>query len=74
MRNAFAKAITKIAGKNKKVVLLSGDIGNRLFLQYKELQPKRFYNCGIAEATMTGVAAGLASGGFQPSYLYHNTI
>jgi transketolase len=66
MRNAFAKAITKIASKNKKVVLLSGDIGNRLFLQYKELQPKRFYNCGIAEATMTGVAAGLASGGFQP--------
>ena len=66
MRNAFAKAITKIASKNKKVVLLSGDIGNRLFLQYKELQPKRFYNCGIAEATMTGVAAGLALGGFQP--------
>ena len=66
MRNAFAKAITKIAEKNKKVVLLSGDIGNRLFLQYKKRQPKRFYNCGIAEATMTGVAAGLASGGFLP--------
>tara|TARA_B100001057_G_scaffold501252_1_gene622549 strand:+ start:20970 stop:21884 length:915 start_codon:yes stop_codon:yes gene_type:complete len=66
MRNAFAKAITKIANKNKKVILLSGDIGNRLFLEYKKLQPKRFYNCGIAEATMTGVAAGLALGGFQP--------
>ena len=66
MRNAFAKAITKIADKNKKVVLLSGDIGNRLFLQFKKRQPKRFYNCGIAEATMTGVAAGLASGGFVP--------
>ena len=31
MRNAFAKSITDIAKKDKKLVLLSGDIGNRLF-------------------------------------------
>ena len=30
MRNAFAKEVTDLAKKNKKIVLLSGDIGNRL--------------------------------------------
>ena len=66
MRNAFAKAITNLAQKNKKIVLLSGDIGNKLFINYRKLQPKRFFNCGIAEASMTGVASGLAASGFQP--------
>ena len=31
MRNAFADEITNLAKKDKKIVLLSGDIGNRLF-------------------------------------------
>lgn len=66
MRNAFAKVITKLAIKNKKIVLLSGDIGNRLFDDYKKKYKKRFYNCGVAEALMTGIAAGLASSGSIP--------
>ena len=63
MRNAFAKVITKLASKNKKIILLSGDIGNRLFDDYKKKFSKRFYNCGVAESLMTGLAAGLASSG-----------
>ncbi len=63
MRNAFAKVITKLASKNKKIILLSGDIGNRLFDDYKKKYSKRFYNCGVAESLMTGLAAGLASSG-----------
>ena len=66
MRNAFAKSITKLANKNKQLVLLSGDIGNRLFDEYKKKFPKRFYNCGIAEQNMVGLAAGLAIEGFIP--------
>ena len=66
MRNAFAKTITKLGKKNKKIVLLSGDIGNKLFNDYRKYQPNRFYNCGIAEASMTGVAAGLATCGMLP--------
>lgn len=66
MRNSFAKVITKLGSKNKKVILLSGDIGNKLFDSYKEKNKGRFFNCGVAEANMTGVAAGLAKQGFRP--------
>ena len=66
MRNAFAKEVTDLAKKNKKIVLLSGDIGNRLFDKFREKFPKRFYNCGIAEACMTGVASGIAHLGLSP--------
>ena len=65
MRNAFANEITKIAKEDKRVVLLSGDIGNKLFDKYKDAAPKRFYNCGIAEGNMMSVAAGLSLSGLR---------
>jgi transketolase len=66
VRNAFADEITKLAALRGDVVLLSGDIGNRLFDKFKELAPGRFFNCGVAEANMVGVAAGMASCGLRP--------
>ena len=66
MRNAFAQELTVIAKKDKKIVLLSGDIGNRLFDKFRKKFPKRFYNCGIAEASMTGISSGLAHLGLRP--------
>ena len=66
MRNAFVKEITNIAKKNKKIVLLAGDIGYKLFDDFQKKYPNRFYNCGVAEANMTTVAAGLALKGFTP--------
>ena len=66
MRNAFASAITDLAARDERVVLLSGDIGNRLFDRYRERFPSRFYNCGVAEQNMTGMAAGLALSGLRP--------
>ena len=66
MRNAFSEEITKLAGIDKRIVLLSGDIGNRLFDEFKSKYPKRFYNCGVAEQNMTGLAAGLSLSGFLP--------
>ena len=66
MRNSFAEEITKLASKNKKIVLLSGDIGNRLFDNFRKNHKSRFYNCGIAEASMAGIASGLASMDFLP--------
>lgn len=66
MRNAFAKQITELAQADERVVLLSGDIGNRLFDDLKAKCPDRFFNCGVAEANMIGVAAGMAMSGLRP--------
>ena len=66
MRNAFAQELTRLAGEDQRIVLLSGDIGNRLFDNFKHLFPNRFYNCGVAEANMTSMAAGMAMCGLRP--------
>ena len=66
MRNTFAKVITELAEIDQKIVLLSGDIGNRMFDDFKKVASKRFINCGIAEANMMSVASGLALTGMKP--------
>ena len=66
MRNAFARAMTELAQERSDVCLLSGDIGNRMFDRYKEVAPTRFLNCGIAEANMMSMAAGMALSGLRP--------
>jgi len=66
MRNAFADELTKLGQEDPRIVMLSGDIGNRLFDRFKEAQPERFFNCGVAEQNMMGVAAGMAMNGLRP--------
>ncbi len=66
MRNAFAQEITRLAGDDPRIVLLSGDIGNRLFDEFKARCPDRFFNCGVAEQNMMSVAAGMALSGLRP--------
>ncbi len=66
MRNAFAAELTALASMDPRIVLLSGDIGNRLFDPFKKEYPGRFFNCGVAEANMTSVAAGMALCGMRP--------
>lgn len=66
MRNAFADEATKLGIADPRIVLLSGDIGNKLFDKFKDKNEGRFFNCGIAEANMMGVAAGMALSGLRP--------
>ena len=66
MRNKFAEIIYDLSKKEKKIVLLSGDIGNKMFDKFKKKFSNRFFNCGIAEANMTTVASALAKEGFKP--------
>ncbi len=66
MREAFSKEVEKLAANDSRVIILSGDIGNKMFDSYKSSFPDRFYNCGISEANMTSMAAGLAMCGFRP--------
>jgi transketolase len=66
LRNAFAAELTALAATDRRLVMMVGDIGNRLFDDYKAQFPDRFYNCGVAEANMIGMAAGLAMSGLRP--------
>lgn len=66
MRNAFAAEVTQAARADTSVVMLSGDIGNKLFDDFKRHAPERFFNCGVAEQNMIGVAAGMAMSGMRP--------
>jgi transketolase len=66
MRNAFADELNKIARENNSIYLLYGDIGNKLFDGFKSNNPERYSNAGVAEASMVGIASGLAKLGFRP--------
>lgn len=66
MRNAFADELTRLADDDQRVVMLSGDIGFKLFDKFKAKHKGRFFNCGVAEQGMTGMAAGLALCGLRP--------
>ena len=49
MRRIFGKVINEIAKKDKKVVLLVGDIGYGIFDDFRRDNPNRFFNLGICE-------------------------
>lgn len=66
MRDAFVRALTEVAGRDDRVVFLTGDLGFRLFDDFAARFPGRFWNVGVAEATMASVAAGLALEGKKP--------
>lgn len=66
MRNAFADEILQVAREYQTFVLLSGDIGNKLFDSYKDEFSDRFFNCGVAEANMISLASGMALSGMRP--------
>lgn len=66
-RSGFGDGIAEAARKNANVVALTADLAGSLKLQQfiKEF-PDRFFQCGIAEANMIGIAAGMTIGGKIP--------
>ena len=66
MRRSFGKIITELAAKDEKIYVLVGDIGYRVFDDFREKFPDRFINMGICEQSMIGVSAGLALEGLKP--------
>ena len=64
MRKAFGKQMEKVASENTNVLVLTADVANSANLEgLRSNYPNQFYNLGISEANMTGVAAGLAKEG-----------
>jgi transketolase len=66
-REAFGRTLVELGRENPDVVAVDADISKSTFthLFAKEF-PARFFSCGIAEANMVGIAAGLAAGGKIP--------
>ena len=60
MRRKFGKIIDQLAKKDKKIVLLVGDIGYGIFDDFRKHHPKRFFNLGICEQSLIGTASGMA--------------
>jgi len=69
MRTAFINTLHALAEQDKRVMLLSGDIGFSVLEKFQKEFSDRFLNMGISEANMIGVAAGLALCGMKP-YVY----
>lgn len=66
MREAFIRGLTALAREDDRVVLLTGDLGFKLFDDFARTYPGRFLNAGIAEANMMSVAVGLSMQGWNP--------
>lgn len=63
MRDAFTRALMREAAKDDRLMLVTGDLGFGVLKPFWETYPEQFVNAGIAEQSMTGLAAGLAKTG-----------
>ena len=66
-RSGFGEGLTELGRKNPNIVALCADLTGSLKMQdFKKENPERFYQVGVAEANMMGIAAGLTIGGKIP--------
>jgi len=66
-RDGFGDALLTLGTKNKKVVVLSGDLKESTrCTAFAEAFPERYFDVGVAEQNMMGLASGLADEGFIP--------
>ena len=66
-RSGFGDGLTELGLKNKNIVALCADLTGSLKMnEFKNNHPERFFQVGIAEANMMGIAAGLTIGGKIP--------
>lgn len=66
-RESYGEALTELAEKYPNLVVLDADLAAATKTAiFKKKYPNRFFDCGIAEANMMGVAGGLAASGMIP--------
>lgn len=67
MRDVVIDTLIELAENNSNVIMLDADLAGAIgSKKFKENFPENYFNCGIAEANMVGVAAGLSASGFVP--------
>lgn len=69
MRREFVESLVGLAERDERVVLLTGDLGFAALEPFSERFPARFFNAGVAEQNMVGMATGMAEAGLTP-YVY----
>lgn len=63
MRNAFINSLLEHAKKDQKLNLVVGDLGYGVIDEFEKVLPNQFLNAGVAEQSMIGLSAGMASTG-----------
>lgn len=66
MRAAFAQTLAELAERDERIVLMTGDLGFMALEPFSDRFPDRFFNVGVAEQNMIGLATGLAESGYLP--------
>ena len=67
-REAYGKALVELGAVNEKIVVLDADLAGATMTKFfKAAYPERFFDCGIAEANMVNISAGLSTMGLFPS-------
>lgn len=66
MRESFINALSDLASSDPRVLLLTADLGYTVLERFADRNPAQFFNVGVAEQNMVGLATGLAEAGFIP--------
>ncbi len=66
MRTAFVDTLLELAATDRRIFLLTADLGWSVLEKFATRYPDRFLNVGVAEQNMLGVATGLALAGYTP--------
>ena len=66
MRLEFVKTLLEMAERDPRILLLTGDLGYLVLEPFRDRFPDRFFNVGVAEQNMLGLATGLAEDGYVP--------
>ncbi len=68
-RGVFMETLEELVKKDKKIILVVGDVGFSYMQEFQKKYPKQYLNAGVTEQSFMGIAAGLASAGWKP-YVY----
>ena len=60
MRDTFARRLAELAGKDDRIIFITGDLGFGVFEQFQREFPSQYLNAGVAEQNMIALASGLA--------------
>lgn len=63
MRTAFIQTLIESAERDRRIWLLTGDLGFSVLEPFAAAYPERYVNVGVAEQNMAGIAAGIAHSG-----------